>query len=175
MSKCYMNNNFMDFIMRKHFAFEDVFQELSDILIEDEFNTSTAESALDISFDLFPDVPGEDLDDTFDKRHEWVSTFMEYAKTEVIKKMATNCGMITLEASNKKANDQGELVSKIIHERFKNMSSYEFSRWKLTGKNTSPGMADDTMPSEYEPQDSEDEAWEQMRVFQASQSHSQDL
>ena len=174
MSKCYMNKDFFRFLESKQLPLDEYEEEMSDMLC-DQFNTGLAEAALDVSFDLFPEKPGEDEDTTFDKRHEFVSEYMDYAQNEIIKKWASNLGMIDVKKSQENANAQGELVSKIIHKRFKDMSSYEFSQWKLTGKNTSPGMADDTMPSEYEPQDSEDEAWEQMRVFQASQSHSQDL
>ena len=207
----YTTPNFLDFIVRKHFAFEEIEQEMSDRLIEDEFNSDIAEQALEIAFDLYPDDQvGKDNDDLMDLRHEFVSEFMEYVRSEVVKKWASNLGMYTKDEAQSNVDTQRE-ACKIYWEKkvntayddgvndtfkkFRKMSSYQFSAWKLGVKPDDPEQdrimeqvedsvfydakygEDDTLPSEYQPQDSEDECWEQMRVMQqqANNNHSQDI
>ena len=187
---CYINKNFFDFILRKHMDFDEIQQDFSDRLTEDEYNTDYAEAALDVAFDIFPEGPGKDENDVMDNRHEFVGEFLEYIRCEVIKKWAKNLGMMTKEEADHKANAQAAFVT----QRFKNMSSYEFSAWKLNvpanDKTQERIMEqvedsvfydakygeDDNLPSEYEPQDSEDECWEQMIAQQrANNNHSQDI
>lgn len=218
----FTSENFLDFIMKKHFDFCSIEEEMSDRLIEDEFNSDIAEQALDIAFDLYPDdQPGKDNDDLMDLRHEFVSSFMEYARSEVTKKWASNLGMITKEEAITRGNLQASEAVKHwklkaerqyndgfddgVNETLKKhrkMSAYQFSAWKLGAKADDPdqdrimeqvedsifydekypdeereSMLDDSTPSEYQPQDSEDECWEQMRVMQqqANNNHSQDI
>ena len=66
-----------------------------------------------------------------DKRHEFVSNFIEYCRSEVIKKWASNLGMITPSQSMK----SGDLRCKEIYNRFRNMSCYGFSQWKMNESN----------------------------------------
>ena len=132
---------------------------------------------------------------------------MEYARSEVVKKWASNLGMYTKEEAQSNVDTQRD-VSKEYWEskhkrelnetrercyndgvddgtrmtlnKFSKMSAYAFSKWKLERFNpekesfcfktekSAKMMRDDTAPSEYQPQDSEDEAWEQMMAFQRS-------
>ena len=163
------NNEFFSFILSKHFDWQEINQEMSDRLMEDEFNSTIAEEALDIAFDVYPD--GSDIEnELMDKRHEFVSDFMEYCRCEYIKECAGNMGMISLKASNEKANLQAAEATKFWKaqverqaKNFRNMSSYQFSNWKLDYDDVKE-YRDDVM--DYMPQDSEDEAWEQLMVFQ---------
>ena len=157
------NKTFFEFLLRKEFDFPSIEQDLSDRWREDEFNCEYAEKALDIACDLYPDG-SEDNDSLMDKRHEFVSEFLEYMRCAVTKKWAENLGMVKISKAQENANAQAEEVSKMWKRRielqadnFRNMSCYEFSQWKLD---------QDIKESDYTPQDSEDEAWEQMKAFQ---------
>ena len=103
---CYINKNFFDFILRKHFDFSELEQDFSDRWNEDDYNTDYAENALEVACDLFPDGKGLDEDDLMDNRHEFVSEFIDHVKSEITIKWARNLGMITKEEAAKKANDQ---------------------------------------------------------------------
>ena len=159
--------------------------EMSDRLIEDQFNSSTAENFLDTAFDMFPDGPGLDTDDLMDKRHELVSAAMDHLTNIVIKKWATNLGMV-----NKKDYESKEIADlrvKQVYDHFRSLSAYQFSEWKLGNptqfnpksdvgaefkiKESILNDAIDQLDDKYkdvtrQPQDSEDEAWEQMKAFQ---------
>lgn len=199
MAKCYLNNNFFDFIIRKEIPFECLEEDFANFAGEDSFNSEVAEKALDIAFELYPDKPGEDEDDTMDKRHEFVSEFLEYARCEVVKKWAKNLGMSTQEQVKQHITNQAEISKEYWQRKFKRMSCYEFSAWKLgvpaddkdnerimeqvedsifydakySDADVNPDYFDPCElditidnSSQREPQDSEDECWEQMKVFQ---------
>ena len=162
------NNQFYNFIINKHFCWEDIIQEFSDRLMEDEFNSPIAEQALDIAFDVYADGT-DDENELIEKRHEFVSDFMEYLRCDYIKQSAGNLGMVSAQEATDKANLQAKEATKYWKAKlekqasnFRNMSSYEFSNWKLNYDSVKEYRDDVT---DYMPQDSEDEAWEQMRVF----------
>ena len=182
------NKKFFEFLLRKDFDFPSIEQDLSDRWREDEFNCEYAEAALDIAFDLYPDG-SEDNDSLMDKRHEFVSEFLEHMRCEVVKKWAGNLGMVTIAKAQENANAQAEEVSKMWKRRidlqadnFRKMSCYEFSQWKMDAidkeqkANAERITQDHFDPCELDihydnssdriPQDSEDEAWEQMKAFQ---------
>ena len=141
-----------------------IFEEMSDRLMEDEFNSPIAEAALDIAFDLYPD--GSDTnDELMEKRHEFVSDFMEHCRCEYIKECAENLGMVTIDKAQENANAQTKMAVGVYKNRlelqaenFRNMSCYRFSQWKLEQSNNHK--------MDRVPQDSEDEAWEQLEAFQ---------
>ena len=159
------NKKFFDFLLRKEFDFAEIMQDLSDRWREDEFNCQYAEKALDIAFDLYPDGSSDSQDVLMDQRHEFVSDFLEHMRCEVTKTWAENLGMVTIAKAQENANAQAEEVSKMWKRRidlqaenFRNMSCYRFSQWKLEQSNNHK--------MDRVPQDSEDEAWEQMKAFQ---------
>ena len=138
------NDNFMDFILRKHFDLSEIEQDLSDRWREDEFNCYIAEQALDIACDLYPDdQPGEDDDTLMDKRHVWVADFLEFVRSEVIRKWAINLGM---KPSNAITSETHNLILDTVIKNYK-------KKCCCCCKNRVP-------------QDSEDEAWEQLKAFQ---------
>ena len=49
------SKEFFEFLLRKDFCWDSIFEEMSDRLMEDEFNSPIAEKALDIAFELYPD------------------------------------------------------------------------------------------------------------------------
>ena len=175
------SKEFFGFLIRKDFDWDSIFEEMSDRLMEDEFNSPIAEKALDIAFDLYPD--GSDTnDELMEKRHEFVSDFMEHCRCEYIKQCAENLGMVTIDKAQENADAQTKFAVKVYKDRlelqadnFRNMSCYRFSQWKLEQSNNHK-MNDEFDPcdldihydnsSERVPQDSEDEAWEQMMAFQ---------
>ena len=164
------NKTFFEFLLRKEFDFPSIEQDLSDRWREDEFNCEYAEKALDIACDLYPDG-SEDNDSLMDKRHEFVSEFLEYMRCAVTKKWAKNLGMVKISKAQENANAQAEEVSKMWKRRielqaenFFNMSCYQFSEWKLDYDRTKNPHKD--LEDIRQPQDSEDEAWEQMEAFQ---------
>ena len=163
------NKEFFNFLLRKELDFSSIQQDLSDRWTEDEYNCEYAEAALDIAFSVYPDgsMPENDL---MDNRHEFVSEFLEHMRSEVVKVWAKNLGMMTKEESDDKANTQAAEASKFWKaqierqaQNFRKMSSYQFSNWKLDYDDVKE-YRDDVM--DYMPQDSEDEAWEQLMVFQ---------
>ena len=208
----YNNSEFFDFLIRKEIPFECLEEDFANFAGEDSFNSDIAEKALEIAFDLYPDKPGEDEDDTMEKRHEFVDEFLEYARCEVVKKWASNLGMYTKEEAQANVDTQRKvckdywtnIFNKKMAEnslsdynagydegvndtlkKFRNMSSYAHSKWKREGDpvpekfdpceldiHYDSSMKNDSAPSEYQPQDSEDEAWEQMR---AMNNHHQDI
>jgi len=198
MTKCYINKNFFDFIIRKDIPFECLEEDFANFAGEDSFNSEVAEKALEIAFELYPDDQvGKDNDDLMELRHEFVDEFLEHARCEVVKKWASNLGMYTKEEAqsnvdtqrkvckeywtnvfNKKMaenslNDYNAGYDEGVNDtlkKFRNMSSYAHSKWKREGDPVP--MKDDSSPSEYQPQNSEDEAWEQMR---AMNNHHQDI
>ena len=159
---------FFNFLIRKDFDWDSIAEEMSDRLMEDEFNSDIAEHALDIAFKLYPD--GSDSDsELMDIRHEFVSEFMEHCRCEYVKQCAGNLGMFTREEAKNNADIQAAEAVKFWKkqlenqaDKFRSMSCYEFSQWKL----------DQDIKEEPIPQDSEDEVWEQMR---ANNNHSQDI
>lgn len=157
------NKQFFNFLLRKEFDFSEIMQDLSDRWREDEFNCEYAEKALDIAFDLYPDG-SESEDSLMDKRHEFVSDFLEHMRCEVTKTWAENLGMVTIDKAQENANAQAAEAVKIYKkqlelqaENFKNMSCYRFSQWKLEQSNHHK--------MDRVPQDSEDECWEQMAAM----------
>lgn len=164
------NKTFFEFLLRKDFDFPSIEQDLSDRWREDEFNCEYAEAALDIACDLYPDG-SEDNDSLMDKRHEFVSEFLEYMRCAVVKKWAENLGMVKIAKAQENANAQAEEVSKMWKRRielqaknFSEMSCYQFSQWKLDYEKVKNPHKD--LEDIRQPQDSEDEAWEQMKAFQ---------
>ena len=201
MSKCYINNNFFEFVIAKHIPFETLEEDFANFAGEDSFNSEVAEAALELSFDLYPDDQvGKDNDDLMDLRHEFVDEFLEYARCEVIKKWAGNLGMFTKEEVKARINDQVQISKEYWTNKFKKMSSYQFSAWKLgvpaddKEQDRIMEQVEDSVfydakyPDEEReviistvaegqktirvPQDSEDECWEQMR---AMNNHHQDI
>lgn len=170
------NKQFFDFLLRKEFCFDEIMQDLSDRWREDEFNCEYAEKALDIACDLYPDG-SESEDALMDKRHEFVSDFLEHMRCEVTKTWASNLGMVTIEKAQENANAQAAEAVKMYKKQielqaknFRNMSAYQFAEWKLS-YDAFPKMENPNpfgpMPSEdHIVQDSEDEAWEQLMAFQ---------
>ena len=122
---------FFDFVIRKEIPFESIEQEMSDRLMEDEFNSDIAEKALDVACEIYEEKPGEDLNDTIEKRHEFVSEFMEYCREEVTKKWASNLGMFTKEEAQNNVDTQRKICKEYWTSKFKKMSAYQFSAWKL--------------------------------------------
>ena len=197
------SKEFFGFLIRKDFDWDSIFEEMSDRLMEDEFNSPIAEKALDIACDLYPD--GSDTEDELmEKRHEFVSDFMEHCRCEYIKQCAENLGMVTIEKAQENADAQTKFAVKVYKDRldlqadnFRNMSSYQFSAWKLDQDMNEVNEDENYFdPCELDihydstsriPQDSEDECWEQMKVMQkniqddnerirqAQLSHSQDI
>ena len=88
------NKVLFNFLLRKDICFESVEQHYSDLWLEDEFNSDLAEKALDIACEIYQEKPGEDLNDTIDKRHEFVSEFLEHCRNEVVRKWACNLGYV---------------------------------------------------------------------------------
>ena len=228
--------NFFEFVIAKHIPFETLEEDFANFVGEDSFNSETAEAALELAFDLYPDdQAGKDDEDQMELRHNFVDEFLEYARCVVIKKWASNLGMYTKEQAQSNVDTQVQVSKEywtkkidLARERSYNdgfddgvnetlkkhrkMSSYQFSAWKLGVKPNDPeqdrimeqvedsvfynakypddefdpcdldvtidnsSMKDDTLPSEYQPQDSEDECWEQMIAQQrANNNHSQDI
>lgn len=172
------SKEFFEFLIRKDFDWPTIFEEMSDRLMEDEFNSPVAEHALDIAFDLYPD--GSDTnDELMDKRHEFVSDFMEHCRCEYIKECAENLGMVSIAKAQENADAQTKFAVKVYKDRlelqaenFRNMSAYQFSQWKLEQMNHHK-MDEVTITestgkqvTKRVPQDSEDEAWEQLMAFQ---------
>ena len=175
---------FFNFLIRKDFDWNSIFEEMSDRLMEDEFNSDIAEAALDIAFKLYPD--GSDSEsELMEIRHTFVSDFMEHCRCEYIKQCAENLGMVTKEEADNRANAQAKEAVKfwknkldVQADNFRNMSSYQFSAWKLDQDleehwtdNDERHDMDYFDPCELDihydssnkiPQDSEDETWEQM-------------
>ena len=120
-----------DFVIRKEIPFESIEQEMADRLEEDEFNSDIAEKALDLACGLYPERPGVDIDETIDKRHTFVSEFMEYCREEVTKKWASNLGMFTREEAQNNVETQRKICKEYWINKFKKMSAYQFSAWKL--------------------------------------------
>ena len=153
---------FFNFLIRKDFDWNSIFEEMSDRLMEDEFNSDIAEAALDIAFKLYPD--GSDTEsELMELRHTFVSDFMEHCRCEYIKQCASNLGMFTREEAQNNADIQAKEAvkfwkNKIEHQadKFRNMSCYEFSQWKLEQNGKEEDM----------PDDSEDELWKQMEAMQ---------
>lgn len=197
-----LNPEFFDFIVRKEIPYESLEEDFHNFSGEDSFNSDVAEKALEIAFSLYPDESSDNEDDLMDKRHEFVNEFLEYARCLVVKTWAENLGMVTIEKAQENANAQTAFAVKVYKDRlelqaenFRNMSSYQFSKWKLEQTNHhkmenpnpfGPMPAEDheiTMTestgkvvTKRVPQDSEDEAWEQMVAFQrANFNHYQDI
>jgi len=203
MANNFTTPSFFEFVIAKHIPFESLEEDFANFAGEDSFNSEIAEAALDLAFDLYPDDQvGKDNDELMELRHEFVDEFLEYARCEVIKKWAGNLGMYTKEQAQSNVDTQVQVskeywskkVDKAYNDgfdegvndtlnKFRKMSSYKFSAWKLgaPGKDkenekimenvedsvfyeTKYGK-DDNLPSEYQPQDSEDECWEQMRAM----------
>ena len=159
------SNAFYSFIISKHFCWQDISQEFSDRLMEDEFNSPIAEEALDIAFDVYPDGSDEE-NELMEKRHEFVSDFMEYCRCEYIRETAGNLDMVNRSEYEKQsiADARVSIHGKASYYRgrrdamneFAKISGYAFSKWKLQWK----GGFEEKIP-----QDSEDEAWEQLKAF----------
>lgn len=187
MADNFLTKHFFEFVIAKHIPMESLEEDAPYFMGEDSFNSDTAEAALNLAYDLYPEKPGEDESDTMEKRHEFVSEFLEHARCEVVKKWASNLGMLTKEEADAKANAQAAFAV----QKFKNMSAYQFSAWKLGvpandkdnekimesveddifydakyGNEFDPCDLDITIDnSSRVPQDSEDEAWEQMMAI----------
>ena len=180
---------FFNFLIRKDFCWEDIIQEMSDRLMEDEFNSDIAEKALDIAFELYPD--GSDThEELMELRHTFVSDFMEHCRCEYVMQSAGNLGMFTREEAQNNADIQAKEAVKfwknklqVQADNFRNMSGYQFSQWKLDNINDQleefHSKEDYFDPCELDvhydsksriPQDSEDECWEQMRANEQSSS-----
>ena len=159
--------DFLDFLVRKEFDWTSIVQEFSDRLIEDEYNSEIAEKALEISYDLFPDG-SDNENDLMDKRHEFVSAFMEYCRCDFIKQQARNLDMVDRKdyESKKIADARVSIHGKAQYYRgirdsersFHKMSAYGFSAWKLRYKG---GFQDENIAH-----DSEDETWDAMIALQ---------
>ena len=144
----------------------DYEEQMSEMLSEDLFNCYTAEELLDVSFEFFPQKEDES-DEMVDRRNEMVSDAMRHIQDLIIKKWAKNLGMVELENYENKiiTNERCKIHGKAQYfkgkrdaaNEFFQMSAYGFSKWKLEWNG---GFLDESTP-----QDSEDEAWEQMRVF----------
>ena len=163
------NKQFFSFLLRKEFDFSEIMQDLSDRWTEDEYNCEYAEAALDIAYDIYPDG-SMDENALMDKRHEFVSEFLEYMRSETVKQWASNLGMVTIKKAQENANAQSEEACKywkrkieLQAENFAKMSAYQFSAWKLDYADAKTYRDN---PMDYMPQDSEDEAWEQLMAFQ---------
>lgn len=167
---------FFDFLIRKEIPFECLEEDFPNFIGEDSFNSDIAEKALEISYSLYPD--GSDTEDELmEKRHQFVDEFIEYARCEVVKKWAENLGMVTIDKAQENANAQTAFAVKVYKdriqhqaERFASMSSYEHSKWKMEYNNKDHEVTISTVGEGTKtirvPQDSEDEAWEQLMAFQ---------
>ena len=136
---------------------------------------------------------------------KWAGNLGMYTKAEAQANVDTQV-QVSKEYWSKKVdkayNDGWDDAVNDTLNKFRKKSAYQFSAWKLGAKGNDKdqerimeqvedsifydekypdeereSLLNDSTPSEYQPQDSEDECWEQMRVMQqqANNNHSQDI
>ncbi len=114
-----------DFILTKDLDLASIEQNMSDLLIEEQYNSAAAEAALEIAHGLY-NVDGACENDVMDNCHEFVSDLMQHAHDQIIMQWAKNLGMVH---KNEKIQEGNLRVSEEL-KRFKNMSLEDFHAWK---------------------------------------------
>lgn len=164
----------------------DQYDEFISDYIQEE-NMAFATEQTDIAEKVF------DLGLEPDEEINLMNECMEHIQSVMVLRQARNLGYV--DAKEYESRKISDMRVEDVYKRFRNMSAYQFAQWKLglpaafSAKSDigaefkiketlvedaidriracpPDSMLGDTLPSEYEPQDSEDEAWEQMKAFQ---------